>query len=85
MPDAVAAQQGQGQGGRQQQQQKPQNVIWTVARMFFVWYLINRFFGGKPNTANLPRDQLLVPKFQKGFAFDLTVFLSEYPHYDLGR
>lgn len=85
MPEGGAvAQQGAVPAGRGQPEQKPANLLWTIARMFFMWYLVKSFFGGKsPHT--LPREEILVPKFQKGFAFDLTAFVSEQPVYDLKR
>ena len=59
-------------------------MIWNMLRMFFVWYLIRQFFGG--NTTNkLPREELVVPRFEKGFVFDMTVYLSESPSYNLSR
>ena len=86
MPEGAVAQPGPAAAGEGQAAPAPakQNVVWTVIRMFFIWYLFKNFFGNK-SPHSLPREELLVPKFEKGFPFDMSVFLSETPTYDLSR
>jgi len=42
-----------------------------------MYFFFKNFFGGPTKT--VPREEMLVPKFQRSLPVDLSVFLSEYP------
>jgi len=45
--------------------------------MGLMYFFFKNFFGGPTKT--VPREEMLVPKFQRSLPVDLSVFLSEYP------
>ena len=59
--------------------QKRNNPLWMILRMALMWYMFKLFFQGGNNKGNLPRDQLYAPKFERGLALDMSVYLSEDP------
>lgn len=53
------------------------NPLWTVLRMGLMYFFFKNFFGGP--TKPVSREEMLVPKFQRGLPIDLNVYLSESP------
>lgn len=53
------------------------NPLWTVLRMGVMYFFFKQFFGGPSKP--VPREEMLVPKFERGLPVDISVFLSESP------
>ena len=53
------------------------NPLWTVLRMGLMYFFFKNFFGGPSKPQN--REEMLVPKFERGLALDISVYLTEHP------
>ena len=73
MADAAAA---NGAAGGQQQRGGGQNILGTILRMAFMWYLMNWFKGGNQGASKNPAD-MSYPKFGRADLFDMYAFVSE--------
>ena len=78
MPAQQAAVAGGGQG--QQQPEKKSSAIFGILRMIAMWYMFKTFFGGG-SQKKLTREEMFAPHFPKGTSLDMSVYLSESPHF----
>ena len=78
MPAQQAAVAGGGQG--QQQPEKKSSAIFGILRMIAMWYMFKTFFGGG-SQKKLSREEMFAPHFPKGTSLDMSVYLSESPHF----
>ena len=51
------------------------NPLWTVLRMGLMYYFFKNFFGGPQKS--VPREEMFVPKFERGLLLDMNVYISE--------
>lgn len=68
---------GGGQDGQPAPQRQRGNPLWTVLRMGLMYFFFKNFFGGPSKPVS--REEMLVPKFERGLPVDLSVYLSESP------
>lgn len=45
--------------------------------MGLMYFFFKNFFGGPSKPQN--REELLIPKFERGLPLDISVYLNEYP------
>ena len=69
----------------QAQQKGGSSFLWTIMRMFLLWWFIRNFFGQRSNMDKLPRQELLMPKYEKGYPLDIAMYLAEIPHFSLHK
>ena len=72
-------------GNPAQAQSKGSGFIWTVLRMFLLWWFIKNFFGQRNTLDKTPREDLLLPKYEKGYPLDVAMYLAEIPHFSLHK
>ena len=83
-PQAIApAAPAGGAGAAPAPASKGSGFIWTVLRMFLLWWFIKNFFGQRNTLNNSPREDLLLPKYEKGYPLDVAMYLAEIPHFSL--
>lgn len=61
------------------QRQRGGNFIGGLIRMGVTWYLMKNLMGGQKGPASSNRDDQVWPAFNKSDAFDVFMFLHEYP------
>lgn len=66
-----------GANGAAEQPRQRANPLWTVLRMGVMYFFFKNFFGGPSKPEN--REEMLVPKFQRGLDLDINVYLTESP------
>lgn len=77
MPGEVAPAAPAPPGQQQQQQGGFNQILMTVARMAFMWWIMSWFKGGKQAPGRGDPVSHSLPKLQKGALLDMYAFLNE--------